>query len=331
MASSATKPKFPFQLRLILALGLAALGLFLACNVDNSPGTPVTELKFQTIADSLQTAGYDALQISVTRTDGSDSSSLVKGELGPGTQIGVITLPDSLGKSYRIIVQATKSGDPGLLFIKTYVVAEGIVASGTIVVIPGTGSGASAPTGVVIEADYLTLVDGGDSAPLAARVLPYPEAKQDVAWSSSNTAVATVSAGGLVQSGTSGKAKIIAAAAADGTKSASIDVTVSKLQPVDSVVVDPHALRYFLGMPKSALTLRMVPASAPPLVVWSSSNQAVATVSLEGKVTGLAAGSAYVRAKFKGDAAIGDSCKVTVVKDPPVLNVGQDISVEVGA
>ncbi len=323
--------KLRFQAAALYAL-LAAL-ILLSCTTDPAVGTSATELKFHPIADSLRNAGYDKLEITVSKPDSSGSVSLFNGALSADQPPGALTLPDAMGKSYRVVVRATKSADSGASFTKIYLVIDGTINASSVSVVKGKGGGGDpdAPTGVAIQPQSLSLAEGGtDSQRLTAMVMPYPTAKQEVKWSSSNPAVVSVDSTGMAISGVAGKASITARASVDTTKSAAIDVTVSKPLKADSVVVQ-DTLRIYTGMPAAAIAARMFPATVAPLLLWHSTREDVATVSADGKVTGLAAGQSMVWAQYKGDAALADTCTVTVVYDPPVLDVGKDISVDVGA
>jgi Big-like domain-containing protein/glucodextranase-like protein len=316
-------------------LTLFTLVALSACFSEDPVGTPATELKFNTIADSLRGSGYDRIEISVTRSDGSDSVSIYKGALAADGTALLVSLPEGLSASYRIVVTATKASDAGLLFTKTYTVTDGLIAAKNIVVVPGTGNPdpvkAPAPTGVTLQPEALALADQGkDSSRVMARVLPYPAATQRVLWSSSNPEVASVDSLGWVRSGTVGKATISAAAAADVSKSASLEVTVSKPVKADRLVLQ-DTLRIYTGMPGTAITTQLFPFGTPLLLNWHSSDESKAVVSSDGKVTGLSAGPVLVFAEYKGDAAVADTCAVRVVHDPPVLSVGDAVSVEVGA
>jgi hypothetical protein len=151
----------------IFAVGFAfaALLALSSCFSEDPIGTPATELKFKTIADSLGGAGYDKIEISVTRTDGSDSLSVYKGVLPSDGAAPHIQVPEGFGDSYRIVVTATKLSDAGLVFHKTYTITDGLIAGKAIVVVPGTGNPdpntVPAPTGVAIQPGSLDLLDGG--------------------------------------------------------------------------------------------------------------------------------------------------------------------------
>jgi len=94
---------------------------------------------------------------------------------------------------------------------------------GTInVVIPVTGVTISGPANATSSTLNVNETSGAETAQLTATVAP-ADADQDVTWSSSNTAVATVSNSGLVTAVRPGTAVITAT---KGTQSASYNITV---------------------------------------------------------------------------------------------------------
>jgi trimeric autotransporter adhesin len=115
-----------------------------------------------------------------------------------------------------------------------------------------------------------------------------------VAWSSSNSAVATVTSGGRVAGKAGGTATITATSDGKSGK-ATITVTSGTVEAVAvaSVTVSPSSASITAGKTVQ-LTATTKDASGHVLtgrtVTWSSANTAIATVSSSGLVTGKAAG-----------------------------------------
>ena len=311
----------------------AALFALWACNVESPPGSRTRQLKFDHIADSLAQAGYDSLEITVTGGGLSAPLSLYNGPISPITPK---LLPESLGESYQVILKAFDKEKPGLVFKKVYAVTDGRVDEGGITIIPEPDPGTepdprdTVPTGVRLDPGALSLADNGDTSRLKATVIPVT-AKQNVVWKTGNAGVATVDAEGLVRSVGVGVAMITAQAAEDATKQASIEVTVSKPVAIEGIDLDSAQLKLYVGGPAATLNASIRPVTAPRLLNWESTNASVASVNAEGKVTGLAAGMATVKAQYKSDKTKEAVCLVTVIKDVPVLWGGEDVSVETGA
>ena len=125
-----------------------------------------------------------------------------------------------------------------------------------------------------------------------------------VSYSSSNTAVATVSATGLVTGKKAGTATITAKV---GNLSATCKITVSNINPT-GINLDKTNATLEVGKTLQ-LTAALIPAGAGGTVSYSSSNTAVATVSATGLVTGKKAGTATITAKVGNLSA---TCKITV-------------------
>src|SRR5882672_2272045 len=132
-----------------------------------------------------------------------------------------------------------------------------------------------------------------------------------VTWSSSNTSVASVNAGGLVTSGVAGSATITATSEGQSGTSA---ITVTTV-PVASVTVSPASASVPEGQTVQ-LTATPKSANGNPLtgrtITWSSSNTSVATVSSSGLASGVVAGSATITATSEGQSG---SSAITVT--PP--------------
>src|SRR5207253_549245 len=122
-----------------------------------------------------------------------------------------------------------------------------------------------------------------------------PLSGRAVAWTSSNAAVATVDASGLVTGKVAGSATITATSEGQSGTSA---ITVVRV-PVAAVTVTPASASVNEG---NAVQLTATPkdANGTPLtgrtVTWASDNTTVATVSATGLVTGKVAGSATITA-----------------------------------
>ena len=167
-------------------------------------------------------------------------------------------------------------------------------------------------TGITLSAESLAL-ETGRQATLTAKVSPSDATDPSVAWSSSAEGVATVK-DGLVTAVSAGEATITATA---GERSATCRVTVTDPVPpyieVTSVALDRKSRLLPLGGSFS-LTATVLPSDATePAVTWSSSDEAVATVS-EGVVTAVSEGTASIVATASGRKA---ACLVSVVPEGP--------------
>ncbi|HTD70979.1 MAG TPA: Ig-like domain-containing protein [Gemmatimonadales bacterium] len=134
-----------------------------------------------------------------------------------------------------------------------------------------------------------------------------------VAWSSTNTTVATVNGTGLVQGATAGSATITATSEGQSGTSA-VTVTVA---PVATVTVSPAAAAIQPGQTVQ-LTATTKDANGNILtgrtVTWVSNSNAAATVSSSGLVTGVATGTALITATSEGKSG---GAAIAVGTPPP--------------
>ena len=158
-------------------------------------------------------------------------------------------------------------------------------------------------TSISLNNTTLSLTKGG-TATLVATITPSNATYQTVTWTSSDTSVATVDSNGKVTAVGGGSATITATA---GGKTATCAVTVTV--PVTGVSLNKTTLSLAKGATET-LAATVTPSDATDKsVTWSSSDETVATVDEEGKVTALKVGMATITAKAGEKTA---ECVVTV-------------------
>jgi uncharacterized protein YjdB len=197
------------------------------------------------------------------------------------------------------------------------------VSSGTAV-ITATSEGATGQATITIARDPVATVEVspstasvviGQTTQLAAiprNVRGQALTGRTVIWTSSSSAIATVSTTGVVSGVAPGTAVIIASV--EG-KQGSATVTVRAV-PVASVTVSPASASTIVGQ-SVTLTATTKDAAGNTLngriVGWTSSNTSIATVTASGVVTGVASGTATITASSEG---ISGSATVTVGATP---------------
>lgn len=139
-----------------------------------------------------------------------------------------------------------------------------------------------------------------------------------VAFSSSDEAVATVSANGTVQAVSTGSA-VITASAADTTVTCRVAVTAAVDQPTDPVTPDtPSDLAIYSVYGDSVVTDVTIKAGEEALMevqgtdstaTWSIEDSSIATVDSSGMVKGVASGETTLTATVDGQTL---TCKVRV-------------------
>ncbi|MEO7362748.1 MAG: Ig-like domain-containing protein, partial [Gemmatimonadaceae bacterium] len=149
----------------------------------------------------------------------------------------------------------------------------------------------------------------GQTKTLIAIVTADAGLAQTVNWATSNSAVATVDANGLVSALAPGSADITATSTADITKSASITLAVAS-QPV-SISLSQSSLNLTAG---NAATVVATVAGDPGVssaVTWSTSAPAIATVN-NGLITGVVNGTAVITATSVADPTKSATVSVSV-------------------
>lgn len=174
-------------------------------------------------------------------------------------------------------------------------------------------AGRIAVTSIELNKTNLTLKEG-ESETLTATVKPDNATDKTVTWSSSAPNIASVDEAGNVTAIAKGDATITAQA---GEKTAKCTVSVYKEIPVSSIELDKTSLSLVVG-DEVTLGATVKPDDATnKAVVWSSSDDGVATVDDSGKVSALKEGNAIITAMAEGKKA---TCSVSVESRVPTLN-----------
>lgn len=164
-----------------------------------------------------------------------------------------------------------------------------------------------AVSGVALNKKVAT-INVGKTVTVKATVTPANAANKTLAWTSSNTKIATVS-NGVVKGVKAGRV-VITAKTTDGSNiSATCTVTVK--QPVTSISLSKKATMY-TGK-KLTLKAKVNPANASnKALTWKSYNTKIAKVASNGVVTGVKAGTVKITATAKDGSRKSATCTVTV-------------------
>ena len=156
-----------------------------------------------------------------------------------------------------------------------------------------------------------TTLTEGESETLTATITPSnATGDKTVKWSSSNEAVAAVDSNGKVTAKKAGTA-VITVTSSNG-KSASCTVTVKQKEIAITGISLNKSTTSLTEGESETLTATITPSNATgdKTVKWSSSNEAVAAVDSNGKVTAKKAGTAVITATSSNGKSA--SCTVTV-------------------
>lgn len=165
-----------------------------------------------------------------------------------------------------------------------------------------------AVTDVVISPSSLSIAVG-DSSELSVTVLPEDASDKAVRWSSENPKVATVSTTGKVKAVGIGETVIAAYSESSLAISAKCQITVTPI-PISELKLNTEAQTITRGN-EAQLECTVLPEEAAQYytVLWSSNNEAVATVDQTGHIISVAPGEAVITAEAGGKSV---SCTITV-------------------
>lgn len=167
---------------------------------------------------------------------------------------------------------------------------------------------------VSLDKSSLTITEGREAS-LTVTVKPENATNRNVTWTSSDENIASVEAG-IITALKAGSATI-SAVSEDGGKTAECKVTVSAI----GLTLDRTSLDLCTGE-KFRLSASFTPDDAPTRnLTWSSSDDAVVSVSQDGEVTAVAEGTATVTVATE-DGELMAECKVIV--RIPVQSVSLD-------
>lgn len=276
-------------------------------NVTAIPVTPVATVTVSPSAPTIIVGSTVQLTASTLDADGnaltgrSITWASSNSSIASVSATGLVTAITAGGP---ITITATSEGKSGTATITVNAIAPIPVASITV-----TPPAQNMFVGAETQLTAVTLDANGNT--LTGR---------SIVWSSSNDAVATVSASGLVRGITPG-GPVTITATSEG-KNGTATVTVIAL-PVGIVTVSPPSPTIIAGA-SVQLTASTFDSDGNPLpgrvVTWSSSNTAVATVSNSGLVTGVAAGAA-VTITATSEGRTGTATVTVTVIPVPVASV----------
>ena len=159
-------------------------------------------------------------------------------------------------------------------------------------------------------------VTKGETAQLTLTIKPDNYPNKDVTWSSSNDATATVDGNGLVTTHEVGTVTITATLKSDPTISSSVTIVVNPIK-VSKITVNGYDKEYLVKGNTVTLTTTVEPGDAAnKSIVWSSSNEEVATVDQNGKVTAVGQGTVSIKAMNDDSGVYGEQV-ITVYDNTP--------------
>jgi len=230
--------------------------------------------------------------------------TLIAEVIPPNTTITTLLWTSSNEKIASVDQEGTVKGiSPGETTIKVKSIDGKISATVKVTVQP------IAVASITLNKSILNL-KSGDSEKLISTVDPADATNTKVTWSSSDSKIATVSQDGTVKGINAGSA-IITVKSGDGKISATAEVTV-KVIAVASITLNKSILNLKSGDSEKLISTVNPADATNTKVTWSSSNSKIATVSQDGTVKGVNAGSAIITVK-SGDGKTFATAEVTVL------------------
>jgi uncharacterized protein YjdB len=230
------------------------------------------------------------------------------------------TLSDVISPSNAANTAVTwSSTNPGVATVSSSGVVTAIAPGTTIIVVKTVDGGCTDAcmvnvttqevTGISLSSNGQTL-KVGSTLTLNPVITPSNASNKTVIWSSSNTAVATVSSSGVVTAIAPGVAGILGKTVDQGYSTYFI-VTVPEV--VTSLTLSQSSLNFNVGGPAVTLSATLKPDSLwEKEVTWSSSNYGVANVDSNGTVTPVSSGTATITVTSVADNTKKATCTVTV-------------------
>ncbi|OQA95662.1 MAG: Gellan lyase precursor [Bacteroidetes bacterium ADurb.Bin217] len=284
---------------------VTAIGQGTATITATSVAAPtVTGSASLTVSSVLPSSITVTLTSSVLSVGGSTTATATVNPSNAGDKSVTWTSSNTSVATINANGQITAIGAGTAIITATSVAAPAINGTATITV------NTVLPTGITVTITPNSLAVGG-TATATAEVLPSNAGDKSVTWTSSNTAIATVNASGVVTAVAPGTALITATSVAAGGVSGTASITVSSIVPT-SIVVTLSPVSISIGATSQA-TATVSPANAgDKSVTWTSSNTAVASVNANGVVTAIASGTAIITATSVAAPTVSGSATITV-------------------
>ena len=171
-------------------------------------------------------------------------------------------------------------------------------------------------------------INVGATRQFTATVIGTSGTSQAVTWRTANPAVASVSTGGVVTGVAQGTTTVTAVSVADTTLRGTATVTIVPI--VRTVTVQPSAAAINIGEARQLTQTVTADAGASTAVTWRSANPAVASVSQNGVVSGVSAGSVPITVLSVADTTRQATSLITVRAAPEVAVSPSTLTLEPG-
>lgn len=279
----------------------ATLLLLNACK-KNETDTPAVE---KTVAASIAINTTDTLPVL----------------LGKDTTLTVSLAPDSITNAEL----SWKSSDSSVAKVSQQGTVHPI-ATGIATISATTTDGSWRTASIVVEViDQVTYMSSitlsapattmfeGDTLAISATINPSNTTYKTLRWSSSNTAIATVSEKGVVTGIAPGNVDITVKSIDGSGVSQTLSLEVKDVVLATSIDITSTVSESLAFGESLKLTYNVLPANATVgKLKWSSDNPAVVSVSSSGVITALAGGAARITLQAEGVENVSDYIDIAV-------------------
>lgn len=195
-----------------------------------------------------------------------------------------------------------------------------IVYNGKTFVLPKAPKAVPA-TGIRLTKTSAELNEG-ETLELFYKLEPSDATTRGVEWASDNTDVATVDEDGLVTAVKAGTATITVSVKGQPEIKATCTITVkSSSIAVTKLTLSESSAEVSVGKTLT-LSCTIEPSNATNKeLIWSSSDETIATVDAQGVVTGVKAGTVTITVASKSNPSVTATCTVTVVGETSIDDV----------
>ena len=163
---------------------------------------------------------------------------------------------------------------------------------------------------IELNPTHMDLIAEG-SGQIVAIVKPDNATYKDIVWTTSDANVATVDNTGKVTGVSKGKATITAKSQDGKVKATCIVTVTNKVIDVERIILDMEDTIINTGTFEQVIATLKPDNATERELVWSSSDENIATVDDTGKVTGVSPGTVTITAKTK-DGKVSSTITVTV-------------------
>ncbi len=222
-----------------------------------------------------------------------------------------------------------RSSDPSIATVDQNGLVTG-VSAGSVFVYASSSNGLTAECKVTVtpgEIDVISisltntelLMVEGDTTNIIAIVRPDDATDKTVIWTSSDESVATVDQNGNITAVKMGHA-VITATAVNGVSANCYVTVVPRVVAVENIIISDTTLVMNIA-DVYTLTAKVIPENASDqTLTWKSSDTSIVTVSENGEVTAISAGTAIIYVSTSN--GLTATCKVTVLPgEIPVLSI----------